>query len=187
MTHSHLERIKALADKAKAYLETRDVVGEKPQLVVLDIDGTVIDDTVVVKGTSHNQEIPPMLEFYKFLRGSGYTIIFLTARQERFRDLTIENLKYVGYAWYEKLVMMPDTSSVFGHPIPVINKWKDEQRKKFKEEGYYLVACVGDQDADVIGEHIGEYQFRLPMPPKVGLVGLFNMFSLSAPQTTDDD
>jgi ribonucleotide monophosphatase NagD (HAD superfamily) len=173
---SHLDKIKFLADKAKTYLETR-AVNEKPQLVVFDIDGTVIDDTDPISGTGYFRGYPPMLELYSSLRASGYVIIFLTARQERFRILTEGNLKHVGYSWYENLVMMPDTDNPSGHPIWAVGVWKDEQRKKFKEDGFHLVACIGDQDADVCGDHIGEYQVRLPIPPKAGLTGLFGMFA----------
>ena len=170
---AHLEKIKVLVDKAKIYLETRTMAGEKPQLVVLDIDGTVIDDTDAIPFTNYYRGFPPMLELYSFLRTSGYVVIFLTARQEKIRALTEGNLEYTGYSWYEKLVMMPNTDNISGHPIPVVNKWKDEQRKKFKEDGFHLVACIGDQDADVFGEHIGEYQVKLPIPPKAGFASLF--------------
>lgn len=172
---SYLRIVQKLADAAKAFFSNRNFTKDQLNLVVIDIDGTAIDCLSPVKtNPTYYTEIAPILGLYKHLREAGYVLVFLTARQEHHRTLTESNLEHVGYSGYHKLIMMP--SKFPGYSMLEIIKWKDEQRRELKEtHGFHLVGCIGDQDADVVGDHIGEFQFRLPEPPKIGLQGLFEM------------
>jgi len=162
----HLEILQELVDEAKIFFSSRIIVGDKPQLVVLDIDGTALDDSSrMVDVPQFYAPFQPILDLYEFLLDHEYHIVFLTGRQEAHRDTTQKNLKHVGYGRYDSLLMVPDDGySRLG--VPEIGNWKDLQRCQLKEiHNYHLVACVGDQDMDTRGEHIGEYQLRLPPPP----------------------
>lgn len=161
----HLECMQTLIDRAMIFFNDR-IRTQETELVVFDIDGTVIDDTDRISGMEDVfLAYQPMLKFYSTLLDTGYKIIFLTARAELFRKVTLFNLEYCGYHTFEGVVMMPKPE--LGNKE--ICNWKDEQRRTFKEVlGYHLVCCVGDQDADTKGEHIGEYQIRVPPPPRAG-------------------
>lgn len=162
---SHLEYIQLLVDGAMIFFNDR-LRTPDTELVVFDIDGTVLDDTDRIPEMKDvYRGYAPMLKFYTALLEMGYKIIFLTARAENFRETTLFNLEYCGYHTFEALVMMP--KPVLG--VREICEWKDEQRRIFKEVlGYHLVCCIGDQDADTTGNHIGEYQIRIPPPPRAG-------------------
>lgn len=159
---SYFAYMQLLIDKAMVFFNNRVLTIGK-ELVVFDIDGTILDTTNGVPGMLDVYHgYPPMLKFYSTLLDLGYKIIFLTAREESFRETTLFNLEYCGYHTFDKLVMIPNYTMDLGK----ICAWKDEQRRIFKEYlGYHLVCCIGDQDADTKGDHIGEYQIRIPPLP----------------------
>ena len=49
--------------------------------------------------------VPANLDLYKKLVNLGFKIVFLTGRSETYRNITIENLKNVGYTTWEKLIL----------------------------------------------------------------------------------
>jgi hypothetical protein len=167
---TYMAKMVSAVSRAKPFFSSRIMLLDKPQIIVIDIDGTALDTTKPIPfEIMCCKEIPPVLDLYHSLRAMGYVMIFLTARQEQFRMLTEYNLNKVGYVGYAKVIMMPQYHQ--NYSIPEIIRWKDEQRRILKEDSH-IVGCIGDQDADVCGDHIGEYQLRLPPQPKIGLTGL---------------
>jgi len=102
--------------------------------------------------------VPPVLDLYRFARERGAAIFFVTARRESTRLATEENLRAAGYPAWEGLLMRPESDradSVAG--------FKTASRAWVEQQGYRVVANIGDQESDHVGGH-SEAFFKLPNP-----------------------
>ena len=57
----------------------------------------------VLKGIA--PALPTSVDLYKKLVDLGFKIVFLTRKYDIYRNITIKNLKNVGYTTWEKLVL----------------------------------------------------------------------------------
>jgi hypothetical protein len=171
----HLEQIHAAVAACSTHLARREPLRVRPaheEAVVLDIDGTAINDQDVQFLLHHDDNRPhmrvwhpawpPVLALYQHACAAGYRVVFLTARFESHRAQTEWQLRQAGYdRGWDALIMFGGAADA--RTVEALEQWKDDERRRLKEErGLHLVACVGDQPMDVCGAHVGEHQARLP-------------------------
>jgi predicted secreted acid phosphatase len=112
--------------------------------------------------------LQPTLEFYRHVKGlkgrngPGLAIFFVTGRVEdpSERIATQWNLRKEGYDTWQKLSMRPPSSSGW------VSIFKSDERKQI-EEHYRIIANIGDQYSDLIGDTGGDHAercFKVPDP-----------------------
>ncbi|MBR4674770.1 MAG: hypothetical protein IKP00_09925 [Victivallales bacterium] len=158
--------------KATQYIQ--DVAKSKQYAkpaIVLDVDDTALDTYEYQRGMGfgHNgklwhtwiamkrgKAIPPVLEFAKEAERLGYAIFFVSGRREAQREDTELNLKAVGYPQWTQFFSKPDN-----YRAPSVIPYKTECRRKIEEQGYTIVANIGDMTSDLDGGYALEC-FLLP-------------------------
>jgi len=153
--------IREAANIARDYLDARmkNKTKEDNVAVVFDIDETSLSNwdamsscgfcaySVQAKlySNAHDPAIVPVLELYNFAKAKGAAVFFVTGRQEAQRQLTVDNLKEVGYAGWSDLIMQPD-----GNKLPA-RAFKPQNRQSIEQKGYHIVLSIGDQASDLAG------------------------------------
>ena len=173
--------IAAVAEQARAYLESRAQRGGKLAIVV-DIDETALSNLPSLRANDYGfiaagpcdlargpcglaawitmakaEPIKPVLALVDLARQRGIAVFFLTGRPERMRAATEANLRAAGYAW-TGLILRPDdltTKSAADFKAP--------ERKKLEDHGYTIIVNVGDQSSDLDGG-FAEKTYKLPNP-----------------------
>jgi acid phosphatase len=173
--------IAAIVTEARAYLTRRLVAGGK-LAIVLDVDETSLSNLPALRANDYAlllggpcdlntgpcgfvawalsgraEPIRPVLEFARFARERGVAVFFLTGRPERFRAVTEKNLAAAGYEWTAVLLKPDDLV------IRSAVEFKAAERRKLVEQGYVIVANVGDQMSDLDGG-AAERTYKLPNP-----------------------
>ncbi|MBS0541360.1 MAG: HAD family acid phosphatase [Proteobacteria bacterium] len=105
-----------------------------------------------------DEAIAPTLALYRAAIATKVHVFFITGRPENQRAATERNLAAAGYAGYAKLYMVPD-----GAHFPSASAFKAPIRAQIEQQGYTIVANVGDQPSDLAGGH-AEKAFQLPNP-----------------------
>jgi hypothetical protein len=108
--------------------------------------------------TSSIPAIAPTLELYRTARQHDIAVFFITGRAERLRAVTEANLRNVGYT--------DVAGASFNSPDykdPSIVPFKSRARTDIEQDGYTIIANVGDQDSDLEGGH-GGCPHKLPDP-----------------------
>lgn len=168
----------ALAADALHYINKRVVQNQKaahPQrlAIVLDIDETTLSnyDSMFAhhfytdKATLHQQvmaakspAIAPMLALFNQAKKAGVSLFFVTGRPENEREATVKNLHRAGYKGWKALYLRAN-----GPKQASIIPFKSSMRHKIAEEGYTVIASIGDQCSDMKGGYT-EKGFKLPNP-----------------------
>jgi predicted secreted acid phosphatase len=99
--------------------------------------------------------IKPMLDLYQQAVQNEVAVFFITGRDQSFRDATIQNLRAAGYTQWSGL-------SFRNGKIPTI-AYKTAERAKISQQGYTIIASLGDQDSDFVGGY-AQRTFKLPNP-----------------------
>jgi acid phosphatase len=173
--------IAAIVTPAREYLERRARGGGR-LAIVLDIDETALsnlphlranDYGFIVAGScelergpcgffawaqmARAEPIKPVLALVRVARERGVAVFFLTGRPERLRAATERNLRAAGYEWTAVLLKADDlvTRSAV--------EFKALERKKLVDQGYTIIANIGDQMSDLEGGH-AERTYQLPNP-----------------------
>lgn len=94
--------------------------------------------------------------FYDYLIERNYKIVFLTARSVRNYEATYTNLVNEGFTQFDTLICRPMKSPKLPSAV-----FKENERKKLSSSGYNIVACVGDQESDLMGKYTG-IKVKLP-------------------------
>ena len=102
--------------------------------------------------------IKPTLSLFKEARALNVAVFFITGRPEAQRAATERNLADAGYAGYAHLYMVP----AGGHFVSAAD-FKTPIRAGIEEDGFKIIANVGDQPSDLRGGH-AEKKFLLPDP-----------------------
>src|SRR4029078_11055142 len=102
--------------------------------------------------------IPPTMDVYNAAKDRGAASFFITGRSETQREATERNLAAVGYTGYARLIMEPAGA----HSVSAAD-FKAPQRQAIEQEGYTIVANMGDQPSDLEGG-FAERTFLLPNP-----------------------
>lgn len=141
--------------------------------VIFDIDETTLSNYPAMKelnfgGTLQQLKnlckktlspIAPALQLYQYLQQNKVAVFFVTGRQKPCQSATITNLKRAGYTNWDGLYFKPSNY----HQSSVI-PYKASIRKLISEEqGYVIIATIGDQQSDLEGGY-AEKKFKLPNP-----------------------
>ena len=175
--------LSAVASDATAWVTGRAGQVTKPA-VVFDIDETALSNWEVIKAddfgrviqgpctslpegpcgwrnwdlSSHDTPLQPTLSFFQSAQKLGAATFFITGRDEGQRTATISNLNDAGYTGFTAL-LMPAT----GASYPFAADFKTPQRTNIEQQGYTIIANIGDQPSDLEGGH-AEKTFLLPDP-----------------------
>jgi predicted secreted acid phosphatase len=150
--------------------------GQKPwwrqkQAIVFDVDETALSNysAIVADGFVYGPKsqaeavdeigvaIKPSLDLYKLAQSKGIDVFFITGRGEAVRDHTAHNLEREGFTGYKQLILKP--AGFAGTTVA----YKAGARKAIEEQGYNIVANVGDQYSDLTGGY-ADSAFKLPNP-----------------------
>ena len=146
--------------------------GKRKKLaIVFDIDETTLSNYTAIEadnftfGTNSQNEaqnqvgeaIDPSLALFNLAKKKGYAIFLITGRRESVRTPTAQNLAREGYSGYRELVLRPEDD----HGTTV--DYKAGARDAIEDQGYKIVANVGDQYSDLAGGH-SQVVFKLPNP-----------------------
>jgi hypothetical protein len=94
-------------------------------------------------------------ELYRDARSKGVDVFFVTGRPDAVRSPTDSNLQGVGFDQGYTLITKPSGIET----IP----YKSGERAKIEQQGFTILANVGDQDSDLAGGH-ARRAFKLPNP-----------------------
>lgn len=190
----YIKDIAAVFDVARQWVEQRAQQVEKPA-IVFDIDETSLSNWEVIyhnqfafapsgpcdlearytlcgsrawELSARAVALQPTLDFYRFAKslkdknGEGIAVFFVTGRSDDPAEhaATENNLRRVGYETWEKLILRPRGSR---GPVSI---YKSGERKQI-EERYRIIANIGDQYSDLIGDADDDHAercFKLPNP-----------------------
>jgi hypothetical protein len=102
--------------------------------------------------------IQPTMDIFTTAKDHGAAIFFITGRGESQRAATERNLQAVGYTGYTQLIMEPHGA----HYVSAAD-FKAPQRADIEQQGYTIIANVGDQPSDLDGG-FSERTYLLPDP-----------------------
>ncbi|CEG57927.1 HAD family acid phosphatase [Legionella fallonii] len=179
--HDSGEYQQELADKikqARQYIIQQAIANQqhtsKQKLaLVLDIDETSLSnydkmikhDFTANRARIHKEilaanapAIKPMLALYQAAKNHGIKVFFVTGRNESERAATVNNLIKAGYTNWTGLYLRPEKYSASS-----IIPFKTDARKKISEQGYTIIASIGDQYSDIRGGY-AQKGFKLPNP-----------------------
>lgn len=165
-----------VALSANKYLVKRIHRGPKPGkklAIVFDIDETTLSnlphlladdfgyiprswDAWVAEGRA--RAIVPIQTVYETAVRGKVDVFFITARSEAQRAPTERNLREVGYDTWTRIIYLPPGDA----PVTTA-RFKTDVRKRLTQEGYVIVANIGDQASDLVGGY-AERTFKLPNP-----------------------
>jgi hypothetical protein len=145
--------------------------GLRKPAIVLDIDETSLSNLTAIEadnftfGPQSQAEatneigtaIQPTLDLYNDAKSRGIAIFFITGRRENTRAHTESNLKREGFTTWNQVVLKPDAST----DSTVV--YKSNARATIEQQGYRIIANVGDQYSDLAGGH-AQAAFKLANP-----------------------
>jgi predicted secreted acid phosphatase len=102
--------------------------------------------------------IPPTRDIFNTAKNDGAAMFFITGRPESQRAATERNLADVGYTGYTRLIMEPTGS----HYVSAAD-FKAPQRAQIEEQGFTIIANIGDQPSDLAGG-FSQQTYLLPNP-----------------------
>jgi len=102
--------------------------------------------------------IQPTMDVFNTAKDRGAAVFFITGRDETQRAATERNLQSAGYTGYTQLVMEPA-----GARYVSAADFKAPQRAHIEEQGYRIIANIGDQPSDLAGG-FAEQTYLLPNP-----------------------
>jgi acid phosphatase len=169
--------------QARSYVETRAAQVSKPA-IVLDIDETslsnlpveLVDDFAYLPqnipcksdmkdpcgfnnwvAEARAKPIDGTLALFGTAKQHHVAVFFITGRHENERAATEKNLKAAGYENWDGLVLR------LAGDNQTVSQYKSGARAKIAEEGYTIIANVGDQHSDLAGGY-AERTYKLPNP-----------------------
>ena len=91
-----------------------------------------------------------MKNFYDKAKQKGFKIFLISNRDASLYGPTKQNLETQGYTGYEQIIIRKD-----GTPKVSSRIFKEQERENLINQGYDIVATIGDQESDILGEHTG--------------------------------
>jgi hypothetical protein len=151
--------------------KTRKRVHNRKLAIVLDIDETTLSNYTAIEkdnftfGTNSQNEavdqvgtaIAPTKQLFDDAKQRGIAVFFITGRGESVRTPTEQNLAREGFSGYQQLVLKPA-----GFPGTTV-QYKSGARAAIEDQGYKIIANVGDQYSDLAGGH-AEIAFKYANP-----------------------
>ncbi len=143
----------------------------KKAAIVFDVDETLLSNYTAIDADNFTfgpqsqaeatneigEAIDPSLALFNLAKSKGITVFLITGRRENSRAHTTSNLTREGFTGYKQLILKPDAST------DSTVAYKSGARKGIEDQGYRIVANVGDQYSDLAGGHSG-VAFKLPNP-----------------------
>ncbi len=176
-TGEYAQSVAAVALSAHKYLAKRIPQGAKPGkklAIVFDIDETLLSNLLHIVANDYGYvpkvwdrwvtsgqatAIIPVQTVYDAARQAKIDIIIITSRKESDRVATERNLQQVGYENWTRIYYKPETTEQ-----PLSNAgFKTDTRRKLTQEGYTIIANIGDQDSDLANGY-AERTFKIPNP-----------------------
>jgi len=154
--------IRQVADECLAFAEGARATVARPA-VVFDIDETLLSNWQYEIDNDFARSIPlfrtwalraactpidPVKRFYVTMRDEGVACFVITGRRESLRAATEENLRRAGLDGWRGIAFQPA-----GYESPSIVPFKSGERAKIEQQGYTIVANIGDQESDLEGGH----------------------------------
>jgi predicted secreted acid phosphatase len=168
--------VAAVALSANKYLAKRIPQGAKTGMklaIVFDIDETLLSNLIQIVANDYGYvpkvwdrwiadgqapAIIPVQTVYDAAVRGKIDIFIITSRKESDRAGTERNLRQVGYETWTRIIYKPSTEQ------PLSNAgFKTDARRKLTQEGYLIIANIGDQDSDLSNGY-AERTFKLPNP-----------------------
>ncbi|HEY2388117.1 MAG TPA: HAD family acid phosphatase [Candidatus Binatia bacterium] len=160
--------IAQIDDLAATYVARK--AGRKRALV-LDVDETALSNYSAIdaddftfgthsQGEATNEigvAIQPTLDLFNLAKAKGVAVFFVSERRENTRDHTTSNLQREGYSDWTQLILKPDDSILSNV------EYKSGARTAIEQQGFRIIASVGDQYSDLAGGH-EDTGFKLPNP-----------------------
>ena len=129
--------------------------------VVLDIDDTVLDSSAFYASTDppftadsrgwaafrdgcRQQAIPAVRALMRALHDDAWRVVIVTGRSEANRRQTLACLRKRGIVGWDELVMRSSTDANVS-----ATRWKARQRQRLEDQGWLVVASIGDQLSDM--------------------------------------
>lgn len=170
-SYQYYIEINSILQNAEAYILSH--LNASNPCVVIDIDQTAIDQyelmlrfdfgwcNEALLASNIGEDFPEFKEtllFYNNVK-KYVPVIFLTSRRKKYDEHTINLLNNAGYKDYAKLITRPDNST------GTIQDFKINERIKLTNEGYTIIANIGDQESDLTGSYPDKDAcFKLPNP-----------------------
>ena len=171
----YLKELTQVATQASEYIQQEaDTNQHQPQpkrlAIVLDIDETSLSNYSNMKKddfannpakileellAGEEPAIQPVLDLYQQAIQNNVAVFFVTGRDESLRNATVQNLNAAGYKQWAGLELRT------GH-MPTI-AYKTAARAKITQQGYTILASIGDQESDLIGGY-AQRTYKLPNP-----------------------
>ena len=145
--------------------------GHGKPAIVFDVDETLLSNYSAIDkdnftfGPASQAEatdeigkaIAPSLALYRYAQSRGIATFLITGRRENTRAHTASNLEREGFTGYKELVLKPQDSTA------TTVDYKSGARAAIEDQGYKILASVGDQYSDLAGGHEA-VAFKLPNP-----------------------
>jgi hypothetical protein len=139
--------------------------------IVLDIDETSLSNYSAIVadgftfGPQSQQEaqnevgkaITQTLQVFNDAKARGIAVFFVTGRPESQRAVTEDNLRREGFDGWQGLTLKP-----VGSTLTTV-AYKSGARAAIEQQGFHIVANVGDQYSDLAGGH-ADRAFKIPNP-----------------------
>ncbi|KAH7438072.1 hypothetical protein KP509_05G103800 [Ceratopteris richardii] len=173
----YLKDIEVSVDLAQSYLRTLQLQHDQKNAVILDIDETALSSVLhsenIIrrnKGSTNRDwntwlndtmitPIVPVLALYQELLAANWTIIFISERAENKFDLTVKSLQKYGYENWTSLILRSSDDSG-----DTVQSYKLSKRKEIENQGYQIMAVLGDQWSDIAEPAPFTKTFKLPNP-----------------------
>ena len=144
-----LADVKAVMAGSRPYVRERVAAKGADEKLAINFD---IDNTVIATYYDGGGPIPQMVRFAKLLDRLGVEMVFNTGRLANQRQRTITQLTRAGFP------VVGVCLRTKGETLPV---GKQRCRDSFIADGYTLIANVGNNDTDFIGDGY-ERAYQLP-------------------------
>ncbi|GAB7184626.1 hypothetical protein ATKI12_4457 [Kitasatospora sp. Ki12] len=148
-----LADVTAAIAPARAYIEQRTAEpSDETPAIVFDIDNTTLAThfhPFTMPGIS------PVVELAQYAHSRGVAVIFVTARVDFIEPVTRYSLQKAGYTVDEL------HGRGLGDLFKSVQQYKTDERTEIENEGYTIIASVGNNWTDLNGGH-AEQTFKLP-------------------------
>jgi predicted secreted acid phosphatase len=144
-----LADVKAAMKGSRGYVKERVASAAAGETLAINFD---IDNTVIATYYDGGGPIPLMTRFSRLLAREGVAMVFNTGRSADQRERTIKQLTRAGF---------PVAGVCLRNKGETLPAGKQRCRDGFIAEGYTLIANVGNNDTDFVGDGY-ERAYRLP-------------------------
>ncbi|MYV71713.1 hydrolase [Streptomyces sp. SID2131] len=148
--------VAAVVAEARPYVEERAKdAGREKQALVLDVDNSSLETDFHPFWELPTPAVAEVRALVRDAHARGVAVFFVTARPGIVHGLTDWNLKKAGYPVDGLYVRsLPDL-------FAEVSAYKTEKRAEIEAKGYTIVANIGNNTGDLVGDH-AERTFKLP-------------------------